>query len=332
MSPSTISVLDTLAGARHADPFSVLGPHVEHGRVVIRAIFPSAASVAVTRPDHPPVEMRKRHPAGIYEAALEIEEQVPAYRLRVTTPGGQVTEIDDPYRFGRILSDFDLYLFGEGNHTRIYDKLGAHPLDVGGTMGVHFSVWAPNALRVSVVGDFNTWDGRAHPMRSLGASGVWEIFIPAAKLGDRYKFELRTRTGEVVLKIDPFGFEFETPPLSASIVCRPEHEWRDAEWMDDRSAKGCWFDRPMSVYEVHLGSWARVPDEEHRYLTYAELAERLVGYVKEMGYTHIELLPVMEHPFSGSWGYQVTGFFAPTSRRTGAPSPGAARCGCSPSP
>jgi 1,4-alpha-glucan branching enzyme len=314
VSPSTISVLDTLAGARHADPFSVLGPHVEHGRVVIRAIFPSAASVAVTRTDHPPVEMTKRHPAGIYEATLENEGQVPAYRLRVTTPGGQVTEIDDPYRFGRILSDFDLYLFGEGNHTRIYDKLGAHPLDVGGTLGVHFSVWAPNALRVSVVGDFNTWDGRAHPMRSLGASGVWEIFIPAAKLGDRYKFELRTRTGDVVLKIDPFGFEFEAPPLSASIVCRPEHEWRDAEWMDGRSAKGCWFDRPMSVYEVHLGSWARVPDEEHRYLTYAELAERLVGYVKEMGYTHIELLPVMEHPFSGSWGYQVTGFFAPTSR------------------
>ena len=234
--------------------------------------------------------MTKRHPAGIYEAALENEVQVPAYRLRVTTPGGQVTEIDDPYRFGRILSDFDLYLFGEGNHTRIYDKLGAHPLDVGGTMGVHFAVWAPNALRVSVVGDFNTWDGRVHPMRSLGASGVWEIFIPAAKLGDRYKFELRTRTGDVVLKIDPFGFEFEAPPLSASIVCRPEHEWRDAEWMDGRSAKGCWFDRPMSVYEVHLGSWARVPDEEHRYLTYAELAERLVA-VREGDGLHAHRAP-----------------------------------------
>ncbi len=194
MSPSAISVLDTLAGARHADPFSVLGPHVERGRLVIRSIFPSAASVAVTRPDHPDLEMTKRHPAGIYEAVLENEEHVPAYRLRVTSPDGHVIEIDDPYRFGRVLSDFDLYLFGEGNHTRIYDKLGAHPLDVGGIMGVHFAVWAPNALRVSVVGDFNGWDGRVHPMRSLGASGVWEIFIPAAKLGDRYKFELRTRT------------------------------------------------------------------------------------------------------------------------------------------
>ena len=180
----------------------------------------------------------------------------------MTTPAGSSRDRRS-LSFRRILSDFDLYLFGEGNHTRIYDKLGAHPLDVGGTMGVHFSVWAPNALRVSVVGDFNIWDGRVHPMRSLGASGVWEIFIPAAKLGDRYKFELRTRTGDVVLKIDPFGFEFEAPPLSASIVSRPEHEWRDAEWMDNRSAKGCWFDRPMSVYEVHLGSWARVPDEEH---------------------------------------------------------------------
>jgi 1,4-alpha-glucan branching enzyme len=287
---------------------------VEHGRLVIRAILPVAASVAVTRVDRPPVEMTKRHPAGIYEAVLDDETHVVPYHLRVTMPGGQVTEIDDPYRFGRILSDFDMYLFGEGNHTRIYDKLGAHPLDVGGTMGVHFAVWAPNALRVSVVGDFNWWDGRVHPMRSLGPSGVWEIFIPAAKVGDRYKFELRARTGAVLLKIDPFGFEFEVPPLSASVVCRPEHTWQDGDWMATRPAKGCWFDRPMSVYEVHLGSWARVPDEEHRYLTYNELAERLVPYVKEMGYTHVELLPVMEHPFSGSWGYQVTGFFAPTSR------------------
>ena len=287
---------------------------MEHGRIVIRAIFPSAASVAVTRTDHPPVEMTKRHPAGIYEAALENEVQVPAYRLRVTTPGGQVTEIDDPYRFGRILSDFDLYLFGEGNHTRIYDKLGAHPLNVGGTMGVHFSVWAPNALRVSVVGDFNIWDGRVHPMRSLGASGVWEIFIP----GSEARRPVQVRAADAHWRRSPQDRSIRVRVRGTAavgvIVSRPEHEWRDAEWMDNRSAKGCWFDRPMSVYEVHLGSWARVPDEEHRYLTYAELAERLVGYVKEMGYTHIELLPVMEHPFSGSWGYQVTGFFAPTSR------------------
>jgi 1,4-alpha-glucan branching enzyme len=319
VSPSALPVLDTLAGARHADPFSVLGPHVENGRLVIRTIQPAAASVTVVREGHPPLEMAQRHPVGIYEAVLQDETQQVPYLLRLTDRSGHVSEFDDPYRFGRILSDFDMYLFGEGKHTRIYDKLGAHTLDVGGTAGVHFAVWAPNALRVSVVGDFNRWDGRVHPMRSLGASGVWEIFIPAAKIGDKYKFELRARAGDVLVKIDPFGLAFEVPPLSASIVCRPDHSWQDDEWMTGRPAMGCWFDRPMSVYEVHLGSWARVPDEGSRYLTYAELAERLVPYVKGMGYTHIELLPVMEHPFSGSWGYQVTGFYAPTSR-FGAPS------------
>jgi 1,4-alpha-glucan branching enzyme len=239
---------------------------------------------------------------------------LPDYRLRVTWPGGHTDEIDDPYRYGRVLSDFDLYLFGEGNHTRLYDRLGAHPMRVGATDGVHFAVWAPNAVRASVVGDFNGWDGRVHPMRSLGASGVWEIFIPAAKPGHRYKFELRTREGQLLLKVDPFGFAFEVPPLSASIVCNIQYEWADGEWMEAREGRASWFHAPVAVYEVHLGSWMRVPEENDRYLTYRELADRLIPYVKEMGYTHIELLPVMEHPFSGSWGYQVIGFFAPTSR------------------
>ncbi len=314
MKASPPSAFDALAAARHADPFSVLGPHVDGGRLVIRAIFPAAQSVAVTRPGHPSVEMTRRHPGGIYEAVIEDETQIVPYRLQVTGTAGLVVEVEDPYRFGRILSDFDMYLFGEGKHTRIYDKLGAHPLDVGGTRGVHFAVWAPNAARVSVVGDFNAWDGRVHPMRSLGPSGVWEIFVPGAALGQRYKFELRARTGDVLLKIDPFGRAFEVPPLSASIICRIDHEWQDADWMEGRAALGSWFDRPMSVYEVHPGSWARVPDEGGRYLTYRELADRLIPYVKDMGYSHIELLPVMEHPFSGSWGYQVTGFYAPTSR------------------
>jgi 1,4-alpha-glucan branching enzyme len=213
-----------------------------------------------------------------------------------------------------VISEYDLYLFGEGNHTRIYDKLGAHPITVGATAGVHFAVWAPNADGVSVVGDFNEWDGRRHPMHMLGASGVWDLFVPAAKVGDRYKYEIRTRHGAISLKADPYGFAFELPPATASIVCRPEYSWHDDEWMEGRRAQDSWFKRPVSVYEVHLGSWARVPEESDRYLTYGELAERLIPYVTSMGYTHIELLPVMEHPYSGSWGYQVTGFFAPTSR------------------
>jgi 1,4-alpha-glucan branching enzyme len=213
-----------------------------------------------------------------------------------------------------VISEYDLYLFGEGNHTRIYDKLGAHPITVAGTAGVHFAVWAPNADRVSVVGDFNAWDGRRHPMQMLGASGVWDLFVPDVTVGARYKYEVRTRHGAITLKADPYGFAFELPPATASIVCRPDHDWQDAEWMRTRESQGSWFKRPVAVYEVHLGSWARVPEEADRYLTYAELADRLIPYVKELGYTHIELLPVMEHPYSGSWGYQVTGFFAPTSR------------------
>jgi len=309
-----MSPIDAIAAAVHADPFSVLGPHVEDGHLTIRAVLPAAEAVSVMRPGAEPVPMTRRHPAGIYEASLpDVTDRVD-YRLHVTYPGGHTMEVDDPYRYGRVITDYDLYLFGEGNHTRIYDRLGAHPMTIGSTTGVHFAVWAPNAARASVVGDFNGWDGRVHPMRMLGASGVWEIFVPAAGLGHRYKFELRARDGRILIKSDPFGFAFEVPPLSASIVSRPDYEWGDAQWMATREANASWFERPMAVYEVHLGSWARMAEEGERYLTYRELAARLIPYVKEMGYTHIELLPVMEHPYSASWGYQVTGFFAPTSR------------------
>jgi 1,4-alpha-glucan branching enzyme len=305
--------LDAIAGARHADPFAVLGPHIEQGRLTIRTCQPKADAVSVLRDGQPPLPMTKAHPVGIFEVTIPDADSTSLdYRLRITYPGNYNADIDDAYRFGRVITDYDLYLFGEGSHTRIHDKLGAHPMTLGATDGVHFAVWAPNAHRVSVVGDFNDWDGRVHPMRNLGVSGVWEIFLPTARLGHRYKFELRTRTGEIVIKADPFGFQFEVPPLSASIVANPAHEWHDAEWMDRRVDAGSWFERPMAIYEVHLGSWAR--EEGGRYLTYRELAERLIPYVKEMGYTHIELLPVMEHPYSASWGYQVTGFFSPTSR------------------
>jgi 1,4-alpha-glucan branching enzyme len=305
--------LSALAEARHADPFSVLGPHPAGNRTVIRACLPWAESISVWRDGGRAVKMTRRHPAGIFEASLHGSD-VPDYRLRVTAPSGETVEIDDPYRYGRVLSDYDLYLFGEGKHTRIYDKLGGHPMTMGTTAGVHFAVWAPNAQRVSVVGDFNGWDGRVHAMRKLGPSGVWEIFIPGAASGHRYKFELRTAQGEVVLKSDPYGLAFEPAPMSASIVSRLDYEWGDGGWMRSREQWNSWFDRPIAIYEVHLGSWARVPQDHHRSLSYRELADRLIPYVKELGYTHIELLPVMEHPFTGSWGYQVTGFFAPTSR------------------
>jgi 1,4-alpha-glucan branching enzyme len=213
-----------------------------------------------------------------------------------------------------LISEYDLYLFGEGNHTRIYEKLGGHLATMDGVAGVHFAVWAPNARSVSVVGDFNAWDGRRDRLHTLGSSGIWAGFVPGAAEGQRYKYEIHTRYGGLLLKSDPYGMAFELPPATASVICRPEYEWQDDEWMRTRASCESWFHRPMSTYEVHLGSWARVPEEGDRYLTYTEIADRLIPYVKEMGYTHIELLPVMEHPFSGSWGYQVTGFYAPTSR------------------
>jgi 1,4-alpha-glucan branching enzyme len=313
MSRTVTAAFERLAAAREPDPFSILGPHLEDGQLVVRALLPGAEAIAVVRAGQADAEMQKVHPAGIFQASIPDAAATAPYLLRVSYPGGHRVDVEDPYRFGRVLSDYDMYLFGEGNHTRIYEKLGAHPTEIGGVAGVHFAVWAPNAVRASVVGDFNGWDGRVHPMRSLGASGVWEVFIPAAAVGHHYNFELRARSGEVLLKIDPFGQAFEVPPLSASIVCRPDHHWQDGEWMAARPAMDSWFQRPLAVYEVHLGSWARA-GEGDRYLTYPELAERLIAYVQEMGYTHIELLPVMEHPFSGSWGYQVTGFYAPTSR------------------
>ena len=215
-----------------------------------------------------------------------------------------------------MLTEFDLYLFGEGTLHRAYEKLGAHRREVDGQTGVHFAVWAPNAEEVSVIGDFNGWDPRSHGMRNLGASGIWETFVPEVGDGDRYKYEIRSRAGgERLQKADPYGFFFESDASGAAIVWDlNRYTWRDGDWMQERPAKNGWFDRPMSIYELHPGSWKRSSDRGGRPLTYRELAEQLVPYVKEMGYTHIELLPVLEHPFAGSWGYQVTGFFAPTSR------------------
>lgn len=323
----THSALDAaiaaLDNAAHHDPFGILGPHLERqpdgsSSLVVRAYLPDAETAELVSAHLAAPQPMARHKAtalfqatlpGLGEGALGME-----YRLRVTWPGGHVSERDDPYRFGRILTDFDLHLFSEGTQIRAYEKLGAHTRSLGLVSGVHFAVWAPNAERVSVIGDFNHWDGRAHPMRLLMPHGVWEIFIPGIGDGQKYKFELRSRSGAVFQKTDPYGLRFEVPPRSAAIVCSPhEYAWGDQEWIRRRPEHKSWLDRPMSIYEVHLGSWARGADGE-RFLSYHELADRLVPYVQELGFTHIELLPVMEHPFAGSWGYQVTGFFAPTSR------------------
>ncbi len=302
--------LAALVGGVSRDPFAVLGPHGD----VVRAFQPAARSIdlrLVSTGELLP--MTKRDAAGIFEVRLQ--DSVPDYRLRITFPADHIVEIDDPYRYGRVLTDFDLHLLGEGTHHRAFEKLGAHRITVGATAGVHFAVWAPNADRVSVVGDFNGWDGRVHAMRLLVPGGIWEIFIPGLGDGEKYKFEIRAKGGAILKKTDPYGVAFEVPPQSAAIVHDiSRYTWHDQAWIDGRPAHGAWLEQPMSVYEVHLGSWARVPEEGNRFLTYREMAHRLVPYVKEMGFTHIELLPVMEHPFSGSWGYQVLGFFAPTSR------------------
>jgi 1,4-alpha-glucan branching enzyme len=311
--------LETIAAGAADDPFAVLGPHstTHNGRpaIVIRTMQPSASSVEVLIGDQV-LPMTRRHRDGLFEAIVDAEGRSPNdlfYRLRMHE-GREVRETIDPYRFGPVLTEFDLHLFAEGTHYRAWEKLGSRRATVEGLTGVHFAVWAPNAQRVSVIGDFNRWDGRVNPMRKLVPSGVWEIFIPELRDGACYKYEIRTSAGHLLHKTDPYGRYFEVPPNTASVVFEERYTWRDGDWMRDRPSFDAWRERPMSVYEVHPGSWRRIPEEGSRYLTYRELAETLVPYVREMGYTHIELMPVMEHPFGGSWGYQVIGFYAPTSR------------------
>jgi 1,4-alpha-glucan branching enzyme len=307
-----------LARGLHADPFAVLGPHetsldAQQG-LIVRAFRPHVNAIAVRSvADERLIPMTRMHPEGVFEAFVPgASRDRFDYRLLLTWPDGSQSEIDDPYRYGPVLTAFDQHLFAEGTHVRAFDRLGARPILHGIRAGVHFAVWAPNARRVSVVGDFNGWDGRVHPMRSIVMSGLWEIFLPDLDIGDRYKFEIVTARNQVWLKSDPCGRFFETPPLTASVVWSDRYEWGDEEWMAARSAKRHWLRSPMALYEVHLGSWRRHPDG--RSFTYRELADTLVPYVRSLGFTHIELMPVMEHPFTGSWGYQVIGFFAPTSR------------------
>ena len=313
--------LDLLVGARHWDPFSVLGPHVveEKGKryVSVRVIQPRASEVHVVRDTGALLRasMARVHPDGVFEALFPADTEIFPYRLEIASADGYRWTQPDPYAFGTVLTDFDIHLLSEGSHLAQYEKLGSHVVDIGGIRGTAFAVWAPNAERVSVVCNFNHWDGRVHPMRNRGESGIWEIFLPGVVEEEVYKYEIRSRgTGELLAKTDPFGFRFELPPRTGTIVCDIEgHEWGDASWLESRARRSV-LEAPMAVYEVHLGSWKRKEGEGGPYLSYRELADDLVPYVKEMGYTHIELLPVAEHPFDGSWGYQVLGYFAPTSR------------------
>ena len=321
--PSLSEAIDRLARGTWGDPFAVLGPHVEQRdgvpAVIIRAVRPDAVSLAVVRSGasgREVVPMARRHESGVFEAVCPGETSTFPYRLLLTRNDGSEVEVDDPYRFGQVMGELDLHLLGEGNHHRSFEKLGSHLMTVDGVDGVFFAVWAPNASRVSVVGDFCQWDGRYLPMRRLVPNGIWELFVPGLDIGTVYKYEVQPPLGGLpMLKADPFARYAEVPPATASIVWDAgKYRWRDSEWLRHRAAGDAWMSRPMAIYEVHLGSWARDPDDPSRYLSYREMASRLVAYVKEMGFTHIELLPVAEHPFTGSWGYQVTGFFAPTSR------------------
>jgi len=295
---------DIIAG-RHADPFSYLGPHKENDQTVVRVFLPDANRVVAVA-DGGERELKRIDPAGLFAGALNGARH---YRLRARFGDNEV-ELEDPYRFPPVLSEYDLYLLGEGNHLRLYDKLGAHPMELEGIAGVGFVVWAPNAQRVSVVGDFNFWDGRRHAMRVRG-NGYWEIFVPGARADDKYKYEIVSRYGNLQpLKSDPVGFANEMRPATASVVVDTGRLPRPAPAPANVNA----LDAPMSIYEVHLGSWRKKGAHGEYWLSYRELAEQLPAYAADMGFTHVELLPVSEHPFDGSWGYQPTGLFAPTSR------------------
>jgi 1,4-alpha-glucan branching enzyme len=307
-----------LAAGLHRDPFSLLGPHqLPEGGTVVRALRPGAEKVEVVAPQTGAVlgTLSALFADGVFSGRIDGLDPAAPYKLRFTFPGGYREEAEDPYRFGALLGELDLHLLGEGTHLRSYEKMGAHPVEVGGIAGTRFAVWAPNAARVSVVGDFNAWDGRRHVMRLHPGVGIWEIFIPGVGRGAAYKYEIIAADGRLMpLKADPYAFRAEHPPATASLVHGlPAYEWNDEEWIAGREKRAA-LDAPVSIYEVHLGSWRRKAEEGGRFLTYRELAAELVPYAVEMGFTHLELMPVTEFPFDGSWGYQTIGLFAATSR------------------
>ena len=304
LSPEAYAIIE----GRHPDPFHYLGPHVEPEGPVVRVYLPDAEEVRAVQENGRECELERIHEAGLFAGRLE-NGASHRYRVRARF-GDRIVEVDDPYRFPPILTEFDLHLLAEGTHLQFYRKLGAHPMVLEGVSGVGFAVFAPSARRVSAVGDFNGWDGRRHAMR-VRDNGFWEIFVPGAKAGDRYKYEIVGPHGEMLpLKSDPVGFAAEVRPQTASIVVDLDAIPRPAPATNGANARSA----PISIYEVHLGSWRRKAEEGSRWLTYRELAEQLPAYARDLGFTHVEFLPITEHPFDGSWGYQATGMFAPTSR------------------
>ncbi len=295
--------------ARHHDPFEVLGRHERNGKVVARAFLPRAESARLVDADAP---MERIAGTDLFIWEGDAEEVSERFQIEWSDAAGIRHQAHDAYCFPPQLPDFDLHLFSEGRHWHAYKLLGSHVREVEGVAGIQFAVWAPNAERVSVVGDFNAWDGRVHPMRSRGGTGVWELFIPALQSGGYYKYEIRDRDTHIHIKTDPYAQAFQERPQTASILApMSDFRWSDATWLEARK-RADWKHRPMSVYEVHLGSWRRGTDDG--FLNYRLLAREIADYVVEMGFTHIELLPITEHPLDDSWGYQCTGYFAPTSR------------------
>ncbi|HXY29905.1 MAG TPA: 1,4-alpha-glucan branching protein GlgB, partial [Gemmatimonadaceae bacterium] len=309
--------LERLVNGDLNDPHRVLGAHpaAQDGveGATVRVMHPEAARAECVLPDDAAVPLASLG-CGVFAGFIAGARPPMRYRVRFHFPGGGVAEQGDPYRFLPTLGELDLHLFNEGTHRRLWTVLGAHVREIDGERGVSFAVWAPNARRVSVVGDFNAWDGRRMPMRMIGGSGVFELFVPGVEPGALYKYEIRTHHGTLRVKSDPMGFAMQRPPDTASRIVAPDdYAWGDQAWMTDR-ARHDPAREPILIYEMHLGSWARVPEEGDRPLTYRELAPRVAEHVKRLGFTHVQLLPVMEHPFTGSWGYQVTGYYAPTAR------------------
>ncbi len=306
------SAARALLEGRLDDPFALLGPHGDGEQRIVRSFQPGAVAVSVAPADG------KQAPVALEESAdgvfVGTTGSEGPYLLRIEWPGGHVQETEDPYSFGLILGELDLHLFAEGRHLELGRVFGAHPRIIDGITGVAFSVWAPNARRVSVVGDFNNWDGRRHPMRLRHGSGVWELFVPRLGPGARYKFEVAGADGSIVQKADPMARQTEPPPATGSIVAaEPDYRWTDQDWIEERARRHA-PDAPISTYEVHAGSWMKAEGDTNRTLDWQGLTERLIPYVADMGFTHVELLPIMEHPFGGSWGYQPLSQFAPSAR------------------